>query len=213
VKSLPAAALALAPWVARAALSVLTFGRAGSLAWWIRRRAPEHAAPALPLRGPGQPLDGGSEGGRNALRGALSAALVACVAATGSPALARDYCLDTGAATFVLTGFKMPRKGRCAAVGGWIVSSLNKEILSGTACTFADGSELRIALHATGFPSTPAFDDGLFENDFSFVFDLPALTGMFLNRGLTFGLSSVSPGLLTGPASAAPCERPVPKFP
>ena len=69
---------------------------------------------------------------------------------------------------------------------------MNKDLLTGTACTFSDGSELRLGLHTSPFPSTPAFDDGLYENNFSFTLALPELTGKFLNRGLTYSGTSAA---------------------
>src|SRR5262249_1780536 len=85
-------------------------------------------------------------GSRDAMIKVVFLALFVSVllAASGSTsAEASDFCLRQTSKpelSFVLKNFKMPRRGKCAQFGGWCGNCVNDDMLTGTACTFSDGT-------------------------------------------------------------------------
>ena len=76
----------------------------------------------------------------------LSAILTVPVAAD-----AKDLCvtLESPATTIVLKGFSLPGRGKCKPVGGWMPDRTLKDLVTGLACRFSDGSQVWITLQST----------------------------------------------------------------
>lgn len=125
------------------------------------------------------------------LRGPRSlAALFGAVLAAAAPAAAggKDLCIDLPVLedpgeTVVLKGFQLPGKGKCKPVAGWFPERVHKDLVSGTACRFTDGSEVRIA-----FKAFPVHTESGFNYEDSFVITLltDSLTGFWSQRTLTY---------------------------
>src|SRR5262245_24646508 len=79
--------------------------------------------------------------------------LLSAVLAVPVIAHAKDLCVTLEdflpATTIVLKGFSLPGNGKCKPVGGWIPSRTFKDLVTGTACRFSDGSQVWITLQST----------------------------------------------------------------
>ncbi|HEV7730852.1 MAG TPA: hypothetical protein VGR62_01760 [Candidatus Binatia bacterium] len=115
------------------------------------------------------------------------ALVVMLLATTGTHAWARDVCFTlpglAGSVNFVAKSFAVPGRNKCRAITGF--SSIQGWVLSGTACTTADGALVRLAVAGHGLiPATNPFQ-------IACTIPLPAMTGGTCAGSFT-SVSSVS---------------------
>ena len=107
------------------------------------------------------------------------------------PAAAADVCFTlpglSGGIGYALKSFVKPGKNRCKPVSGFSTAPPGPAfVLSGTACTKADGTELRLGLVGTPFIAGPATFQG------GCTLPLPSLTG-----GTCFGIYTIPGGTIS----------------
>jgi len=134
-------------------------------------------------------------------------------AAWSTSAEASDFCLQQTSKpelSFVLKNFKMPRRGKCAQFGGWCANCVNDDMLTGNACTFSDGTEVRFGFQTSPMAIGPVFN---YSENWAFSLNTSSLTGTFVNRQLIYAPGGASGTTLTGPANGGTCHPAIVPFP
>ncbi len=85
-----------------------------------------------------------------------SFALIAALALSAAPALAKDFCIDRASTAslnpdFILRNFKIPKAGKCKPVLG-VVNFPIATAISGAACGAPDGASVSFALNVGFMP-------------------------------------------------------------
>ena len=139
---------------------------------------------------------------------AVWAAAFGLVAGFARAATASDFCISYTDAllsehSIVGKGFKLPPPGRCRPFAGFHRSefSLLLSDVTGSACTAANGNEVRFAL-------TETYDGNPVAAFFHVKAKLPLGPAPILNHGYSNGASSLAIGESIGPCS--PGVIPVP---
>ena len=130
----------------------------------------------------------------------LSIALA--LASSAAVSAASDFCLNLGVPTAVLKSFRIPRRGTCKPIAGWIPSSDNKDIVSGTACTFTSGSPVWFGIQTAPLALQNPFD---YSQNIVVSLDLPALSGTFATRNVYYRSPASGSVQNTGAATGGPC--------
>jgi hypothetical protein len=138
---------------------------------------------------------------------AIAASLV--IAALWSvPAGAKDFCISSGGGLIVFKDFLVPPRGKCKPISGWSPTADNKDLIMGTACTFANGSEVRLGFHSVplAVSSTPFH----YMDDTAVAFNPGSTTASLVDRLLFFQGDTVEPLVHEATVTVGPCNVPFP---
>jgi hypothetical protein len=119
-------------------------------------------------------------------------------------AQAGDLCLD-GNGLHVLKRFRIPPAGRCRPLSGFYRSGSSRPGITGSACTWSDGSRVDLSFTAMALVNPPP-DTELSPRDYFARIDLPSNTGVIYQ----YQGASSSSGL---PAALGPCDPAVVPLP
>ncbi len=114
------------------------------------------------------------------LRIGLPIATLILVLGASPHAQAGDLCLDSNA-TYVFKRFKIPPAGRCRSLSGFEGSGSSRPGITGSACTWSDGSRVDFTFTSMALINPPPDTQVVAREHFARI-DLPSLTGTDYER-------------------------------
>jgi hypothetical protein len=148
---------------------------------------------------------------RNTVRAALIGSFaLATVIGLSAASEARDYCIGTSQAFYVLKGFTVPRPGNCKPASGYVVTNVANTMV-GNACTDSAGTHLTINL-TIQYPSPAPNVPGAAGYLLTFSFPYPSLTTGHSHEYLVYP-TPMDLGDSSAGYTLAPCQRPTPPAP